>query len=61
MLQSLYPNLFYVTCAAHLQHNCVMKVKSHFEDVDQPIAKVKSATFKNKTRQAKFATVGCPT
>ena len=36
-----------------------MKVKSHFEDVNQLMAKVKSATVKNKTRQAKFATIGC--
>ena len=36
-----------------------MKVKSHFEDIDQLIANVKSATVKNKTRQAKFAPIGC--
>ena len=36
-----------------------MKVKSYFEDVDRLIAKVKSATVTNKTRQAKFATLGC--
>ena len=35
-----------------------MEVKSHFEKVDQLIAKVKSATAKNKTIQAKFATIG---
>ena len=28
ILKSLYPNLFYVTCVAHLLHNCAMKVKS---------------------------------
>ena len=32
-----------------------MKIKSHFEDVDQLIAKVKAVTIKNKTRQAKFS------
>ena len=37
-------------------HNRTVKVKSPFEDVDQLIAKVKSITVKNKTRQAKFAT-----
>jgi len=37
-----------------------MKVRSHLEDVDQLIAKVKLVTVKNKTRQAKFATIGCP-
>ena len=40
-LRSLYPKLFYVTCVADLLHNCAMKVKSHFEVVDQLIAKVK--------------------
>ena len=40
-LKSLYPKLFHVTCIAHLLHNCAMKIKSHFEDVDQLIAKVK--------------------
>ena len=47
-------------CVAHSLHNCAMKVKSHFEDVDQVIAIAKSATVKNKTRQEKFATIGCP-
>ena len=37
-----------------------MKVESHFENVHQLIAKVKSATDKNKTIQAKFAIIGCP-
>ena len=34
MLKSLYPKLFHVTCVAHLLHNCAMKIKSHFEDVN---------------------------
>ena len=37
-----------------------MKIKSHFQDVDQLIAKVISATIKNKIRQAKFVTIGYP-
>ena len=38
-----------------------MKIKSHFEDVDQLIAKVKeTVTIKNKTRQAKFSAIGYP-
>ena len=52
--------LFHMTCVAHLLHNCVMKIKSHFEDVDQLIAKVKAVTIKNKTRQAKFSAIGYP-
>ena len=57
-LKSLYPKLFRVTCVAHLLHNCAMKIKSHFVDVDQLIAKVKAVTIKNKTRQAKFSAIG---
>jgi len=48
VLKSLYPKLFHVTCVAHLLHNCAMKVKSHFHDVDQLIASIKAATVKNK-------------
>ena len=59
-LKSLYPKLFYVTCVARLLHNCAMKIKSDFEDVDQLIAKVKAVTIKNKTRQAKFSAIGYP-
>ena len=57
-LKSLYSKLFHVT--AHLLHNCAMKIKFHFEDVDQLIAKVKAVTIKNKTRQAKFSAIGYP-
>ena len=59
ILKSLYPKLFHVTCVAHILYNCVTKVKSQFEDVDQLIAKVKSATVKNNSRQAKFASIAC--
>ena len=38
-----------------------MKTKSHFEKVDQLIAKVKVVTIINKTRQAKFSAIGYPT
>ena len=59
-LKSLYPKLFHETCAAHLWHNCAMKIKSHFEDVDRLIAKVKAVTTKNNTRQKKFSAIGYP-
>ena len=59
-LKSLYPQLFHVTCVAHLLHNCAMKIKSHFEDVHQLIAKVKAVKIKNKTRQAKFSAISYP-
>ena len=59
-LKSLYPKLFHVTCVAHLLHNCALKIKSHFEDVDQLITKVKAVTIKNETRQTKFSAIGYP-
>ena len=37
-----------------------MKIKSHFEDVDQLIAKIKAVANKNKTRQVKFSAIGYP-
>ena len=37
-----------------------MKIKSHFEDVDQLTANVIAVTIKNKTRQAKFSAIGYP-
>ena len=41
ILKSLYPKLFHVTCVAHLLHNRAIKIKSHFEDMDQLISKSK--------------------
>ena len=60
MLEFLYPKPLHVTRVAHLLHNCAMKVKSHFKDVDQLIAKVNTTTVKNIARQVKFAIVGWP-
>ena len=47
-LKSLYPKLFHVTYVAHLLHNCAIKIKFYFKDVDQLIAKVKAVTIKIK-------------
>ena len=59
-LKSLYPMLFHATSVAHLLHNCAIKIKSHFEDVDQLIAKIIAVTIKNKTRQTKFSAIRYP-
>ena len=47
ILKSPYPKLFHMICVAHLLHKCAKKVRSRFQDVDQLIAKVKSATVEN--------------
>ena len=60
ILKSLHPKLFRVICVIYCFQNCATKVKSHFEDVNQLIAKAQSATAKKKTRLAKFSTVGGP-
>ena len=31
-----------MTCVEHLMRNCPERVKSHFEDVDQPFTKVEA-------------------
>ena len=59
-LKSLYPELFHVSCVAHLLHHCAKKIKSHFEDVDQQFAKIKAVIIKTKTRHAKFSAIGYP-
>ena len=53
-LKTLYPNLFRVTCVAHMLHNCSEKIRAYYTDVDQLIAWTKAATVKNKTRRNKF-------
>lgn len=59
-LKSLYPKMRHVTCAAHLIHNCAIKIKSHFTAVDNMIARVKATVVKNKNRRALFADIGSP-
>ena len=59
-LKNLYPQLFHVTCVAHLLHNCALRVRAKYPAVDNLIACVKAATVKNKTRQALFEDIGKP-
>ena len=59
-LKLLYPNLFHVTCIAYLLHNCAEKVRSHFQDVDNLIARVKASAVKSKTRKEMFNGIGSP-
>ena len=60
MLHRLFPKLFHVTCTAHLIHNCAMKVRSHYSEVDQLIGSINNAIVKNKTRLNDFAEIGSP-
>lgn len=59
-MKIFFPHLFHVTCIAHLMHNCAMKIRSHYHDVDVLIASVKRAIIKNKTRENDFILIGIP-
>ena len=59
-LKELYPSLMHVTCVAHLLHNCAMRVRAHFKNIDEVIATIKAATIKNKDRKKDFRDAGLP-
>lgn len=59
-IKILYPDCFHVTCFAHLLHNCALRVKAFYVDIDSLIASVKALTTKNKTRKALFKDIGYP-
>ena len=48
----------HVTCVAHLLRNCAMRVRGHFENIDEKIATIKAATIKNKDRKKDFHDAG---
>ena len=59
-LKELCPSLMHVTCVAHLLHNCVVRVRAHFKNIDEVIATIKAATIKNKDRKKDFHDAGLP-
>ena len=59
-LKGLYSPLMHVTCVVHLLHNCAMRVRAHFKNIDEIIATIKVATIKNKNRKKDFHDVGLP-
>ena len=59
-LKELYPSLMHVTCVAHLLHNCAMRVRAHFKNIDEVIATIKATTIKNKDRKKDFHDAGLP-
>ena len=48
-LKELYPSLMHATCVAHLLHNCAMRVRAHFKNIDEIIATI------NPIRPKRFA------
>ena len=59
-LKELYLFLMHVTCVAHLLHNCAIRVRAHFKNIDEVIATIKGATIKNKHRKKDFHDAGLP-
>ena len=59
-LKELYPSLTHVICVVHLLHNCAMRVRAHFKNIDEIIATIKTATIKNKDRKKDFHDAGLP-
>jgi hypothetical protein len=51
---------YHVTCMAHLLHNCAIKLKSYFADVNYLISAVQMAIIKNKSRKESFYRTGYP-
>ena len=54
------PNVIHVQCLAHLIHNCAMKIRGYYKDIDNLIAYVKALTIKNKTITALFQHITSP-
>ena len=42
-----------VTCVAHLLHNCAMRVRAHFKNIDEAIATIKNQNQRSKTTIAR--------
>lgn len=59
-LKIFYPKMIHITCLAHLLHNCCLKIRSHFPNVDKLIATVKASTVRNKERRNLFKEIGFP-
>ena len=59
-LKELYSSLMHVTCIAHLAHNCVIRVRAYFRNIDDVVATTKAATIKNKDCKKDFHKASLP-
>ena len=59
-LKESYPSLMHVNCVTLLLHNCIMRVRAHFININKVIATIKAATIKNKNRKKDFYNAGLP-
>ena len=59
-MKMLYPNLHNITCITHMLHNCALKIRSYYPEIDNLIACVKATTIKNRSRKECFKSIGVP-
>ena len=52
-LKELYPSLMHVTCVAHLLHNCAMRVRAHFKNIDEIVDQ--GSNNQNQRSQERFS------
>jgi len=50
-LKLLYPQIFHVTCLAHLVHNCSVKISEFFTKTNKLIAAVKDIVVRSKKEE----------
>ena len=48
ILKELYPSLMHVNCVPLLLHNCAMRVRAHFKNIDEVFITIKTATIKKR-------------
>jgi hypothetical protein len=59
-IKKSFPWIFHVHYLANLVHNCSMRIKAAYKDIDFLIASIKGIVIKNKTNQELFKFVGKP-
>ena len=59
-LKELCPSLMHFNCVAHLLHDCAIRVRAQFKNIDEVIATIKAAAIKNKDCKKEFHDAGLP-
>ena len=57
-LKILYPQMVHITCLSHLLHNCALKIRQEYKQIDKLISSIKMATVKHKDRREDFDAIG---
>ena len=53
-IKGIIPFFDDVNCVAHLLHNCAMRVRAQFKNIDEAMATIKAAAIKSKDRKKDF-------